>query len=125
MATLKENFYKNRGLAVNPLVEGIQDFYVEPEENDNGKSLLQKELMTKIPGFTEDGLEMAVGKLNGETIIAGHDGDVYKGQYIQHELLGYAGNEFFFRDMVPSSSKRGSEVKKANLIKKTQPDPIY
>lgn len=125
MTTLKENFFKNRGLGVNPLSEGLNDFFVEPEENDSGKSSLQKDLMTKIPGFTVGGMEIAIGKLNGETIIAGHNEDVYKGQYVSHELLGFAGGDFFFRDSIPGSSKRGKEVKKAKLLKKVQADNAY
>ena len=42
MATIRENFYKNRGLGVNPLVEGLN---VLGEEGNSGEPIPPKEAM--------------------------------------------------------------------------------
>ena len=45
MATLKENFFKNRGLAVNPLVEGFNDLAEAEPVGGSGSPIPPKEAM--------------------------------------------------------------------------------
>jgi len=58
MSTLRENFFKNRGLAVNPLNEGLLETPVTPEQH------LQPEKVEEMGGL-ETGLGVGLGTVAG------------------------------------------------------------